>query len=162
MNAQTEKINGGHVLVILVAFFGVIIAVNLTLAALAVRSWTGLVVENGYVASQSFNHDLAEARRQAGLGWEQRVSFVGDRFTVVLNDQRMRPITGATVVVKLQRPSTDREDRELVLIEMSPGKYEQTASFSPGLWDAETTVRGPAGETLRHIYRLQVSGGSEK
>jgi len=53
MNAQTQEINGGHVLVILVAFFGVIIAVNLTLAALAVRSWTGLVVENGQPTSYS-------------------------------------------------------------------------------------------------------------
>lgn len=159
---QPARIGGGHVFAIMAMFFGVVIAVNMTLAVFATRSWTGLVVENGYVASQGFNRDLAEARRQAALGWREDFSYTGDDFKVVLSDSRMRPITKATVTVKLQRPSTDREDRELTLTEISPGRYEVSASLSPGLWDAETIVRTAMGKVLRHIYRLQVSGGSEK
>jgi nitrogen fixation protein FixH len=162
MSAHAKSITGGHILAIIITFFGIIIAVNATLAVLAVRSWTGLVVENGYVASQSFNRDLAEARREAGLGWQESFGYADGRFIVVLSDSALQPISRAAVTVKLQRPSTDREDHELTLTEVASGKYELAASLSPGLWDAETIVHSVSGETLRHLYRLQVSGSSAK
>jgi len=49
-----------------VAAFGVIIAVNLTLAFQAVRTFPGLEVKNSYVASQSFD---ADRDAQEALGW---------------------------------------------------------------------------------------------
>ena len=49
----------------MLAFFGVIIAVNVVMATLASTSWTGLVVENSYVASQEFNRK-ADARPRPG------------------------------------------------------------------------------------------------
>ena|SRR5436190_13530635 len=162
MSTHAKNITGGHVFAIIVTFFGIIIAVNATLAILAVRSWTGLVVENGYVASQSFNRDLAEARRQAGLGWQESFGYAKGRLTVLLTDSGRWPITRAAVTVKLQRPSTDREDHELTLAEVASGKYESAASLSPGLWDVETVVHSATGETLRHLYRMQISGGSAK
>ena len=46
-NAEKQfRFTGYHMLAIMVAFFGVVIAVNLTMATFASRSWTGLVVEN--------------------------------------------------------------------------------------------------------------------
>ena len=56
---------------IMLAFFGVIIAVNVVMATLASTSWTGLVVENSYVASQEFNRKAEESRAQAALGWNE-------------------------------------------------------------------------------------------
>jgi nitrogen fixation protein FixH len=162
MSTHARSITGGHVLAVIVAFFGIIIAVNATLAILAVKSWTGLVVENGYVASQNFNHEAAEARRQAELGWQESFGYADDRLTVVLTDSSRQPIGRASVAVKLQRPSTDREDRELALAEVSRGRYETAASLAPGLWDVETIIHSARGETLRHLYRLQVPGGSAK
>ncbi len=162
MSARGRSLTGGHVLAIIVTFFGVIIAVNATLAVLAARSWTGLVVENGYVASQTFNRDLAEARRQAGLGWKEYFGYADGRLTVMLIYPNGNPIARAEVTVKLQRPSTDHEDRELTLTEKSSGRYELAASLSPGLWDVETVVHSESGEMLRHLYRLQISGGSAR
>ncbi|TGV41583.1 cytochrome oxidase, partial [bacterium M00.F.Ca.ET.168.01.1.1] len=46
MSTDTQKpreFTGRHMLVIILAFFGVVIAVNLTMATLASTSWTGLV-----------------------------------------------------------------------------------------------------------------------
>ena len=69
--ASTEKeLKGGHVLAMIIAFFGVIIGVNLVMAYFANSTWSGLVVANGYVASQSFDKDLAKARAQEALGWK--------------------------------------------------------------------------------------------
>ena len=50
-----KEFTGRHMLAIMLAFFGTIIAVNLVMAIFASRSWTGLVVKNSYVASQEFN-----------------------------------------------------------------------------------------------------------
>ncbi len=61
------EIKGIHVLSMFVLGFGIIIAVNLTLAFNAIRTFPGLEVKNSYVASQSFEADRAA---QTGLGWD--------------------------------------------------------------------------------------------
>lgn len=45
-----------------------IIIVDLMMAVLASRSWTGFVVNNSHVASQEFNRKAGEGA-QAALGW---------------------------------------------------------------------------------------------
>ena len=68
--AVTEKpvrpLTGWHVLAMFVAFFGVIIAVNAGLAWKAISTFPGLEVDNGYIASQSFD---AERSAQRALNW---------------------------------------------------------------------------------------------
>jgi nitrogen fixation protein FixH len=66
---MTRRFTGWHFTGIIVAFFGVVIAVNMTMAVLATRTFGGVVVENSYVASQEYNRWLAAARRQDRLGW---------------------------------------------------------------------------------------------
>ena len=57
MSANRE-LKGKHVLTGFLLFFGVIIAVNFTMARLASTTWTRLVVKNSYVASQKFKSEL--------------------------------------------------------------------------------------------------------
>ena len=154
----TRPVTGAHVLAAMVLFFGVIIGVNVTLAVLANTSWTGLVVENGYVASQEFNRDLAEARRQAALGWHEEFGYRSGLLTLKLTDKQGRPVTSAKVTAKLERPSTDREDRVLVLDETMTGVYSRRITLEAGLWDADLAALTGSGERLRRLYRLNVSG----
>ena len=70
----------------MLAFFGVIIAVNVVMATLASTSWTGLVVENSYVASQEFNRKAEEGRAQAALGWKSRLTIAGGEIRYALTD----------------------------------------------------------------------------
>ncbi|EJU14219.1 hypothetical protein LH128_04711 [Sphingomonas sp. LH128] len=70
MTVQTRKpFNGKHMTAILVAGFGVVLAVNVTMATLASTTFGGIVVENSYVASQDFNRWLDEAAKERALGW---------------------------------------------------------------------------------------------
>ncbi len=64
MTARTSqpRFTGYHMAAIMVSFFGVVIAVNFTMAWYATSSWSGLVVENTYVASQQFNSRAAAMR----------------------------------------------------------------------------------------------------
>lgn len=62
-----RKLTGWTVLMIAVGAFGIIIAVNLTLAFKAVQTFPGIEVKNSYAASQAFD-DAREA--QLALGWD--------------------------------------------------------------------------------------------
>ena len=72
---HARPFTGWHMTAILVAGFAVVIAVNMAMATIAVRSFGGTVVENSYVASQKFNGWLAQARAQEKLGWRDRVTL---------------------------------------------------------------------------------------
>src|SRR3546814_8186701 len=54
---------GWHMLGAMLLFFGIVISVNLYMAWQATRSWSGLVVENTYIASQEFNGKVADEKR---------------------------------------------------------------------------------------------------
>ena len=63
MSSETpRRLTGRTVLMIAVGAFGVILAANLTLAYNAVNTFSGLVVQNSYIASQQFD----ESARGAG------------------------------------------------------------------------------------------------
>lgn len=156
MSAQQRRIEGKHVLAGMIAFFGVIIGVNLTLAVLANTSWTGLAVENGYVASQHFNAELAEARRQSELGWKPYLGYRDDRIEVTLMSASNSPLRGFAIEAELERPSTDREDRRIVFSETAPGLYIAEGRLNSGQWDADVTIKDSSGRVLRRIYRFVV------
>ena len=65
-----RKITGKHVLVAMLAFFGLIIAVNATFVYLSLSTWTGLVSSNAYVEGLAYNATLEDAARQRQLGWK--------------------------------------------------------------------------------------------
>ena len=156
MHKET-RIEGRHVLFGMVAFFVVVIGVNVTLAVLANTSWTGLSVENGYVASQHFNDELAEARRQTAFGWKAEFGYRDAQLELVLTDNSGRPLSGLTVEVELERPSTDRDDHRLPLSEFGPGIYAAAGPLKAGQWDADILIRDSAGRSMRRIYRFVVA-----
>jgi nitrogen fixation protein FixH len=156
MTPAPVEITGRHVLLALVSFFAVIITVNVAMAVLASRSWTGLVVENGYVASQHFNEDLAEARRQAALGWTETLRYLEGELVLELRDAEGRGLEGLRAEVKLERPSTDRDDHMVALADRKDGRYAGPATLGPGQWTADVIVRGTEGQVFRRIHRLRI------
>src|SRR3546814_19411645 len=69
--AMTDKrarrpFTGRHAAMILIAFFGVVISVNIVMASFALSTFGGTVVDNSYVASQHSNEWLATADAQHG------------------------------------------------------------------------------------------------
>jgi hypothetical protein len=68
--SNDRQIHRQHMTAILVAFFGVVVVVNFTMAGYASSTFGGIVVENSYVASQHFNRWLDEARAEDRLGWD--------------------------------------------------------------------------------------------
>lgn len=159
--AHQKEITGRHVLAMLVAFFGVIIGVNLLMAWFANSTWSGLVVPNGYVASQSFDEDLARVRAQEAMGWKVGVSFTEGRVRLTFEDAAGGKIDGLTVTAALKRPVTTSQDQALAFMPMGAGVYSAPARLSPGLWDVAVDARAEAGVSYRKTFRLMAAGESQ-
>lgn len=158
---QTKReftFTGWHFLAIMLSFFGIIFAVNFTMAYFAVSSWTGLVVENTYVASQEFNGKAAEARAWAatGITTELHASATGIRYTVT--HPKTGPVAGEKVVATFRHPVGDKHDFTVTLTPEGDGVFVTDHPVPQGQWivDLLTTDKG---ETAFHeAIRIQVNG----
>ncbi|MBA4087664.1 MAG: hypothetical protein C0491_07680 [Novosphingobium sp.] len=144
---------GRHITLILVGFFGVVIAVNVLMARLASSTFGGVVVENSYVASQQFNGWLKEASAEQALGW--KAGIVRDeqgRAAITLRDSTGRAIAAAKVTAVAEHPLGQRPEADLTLRETALGTY--AAPLEAGRWrlrvmvEAEGKVWRTVGEVL--------------
>ena len=156
MASTHKEIKGGHVLAMLIAFFGVIIGVNLVMAWFANSTWSGLVVENGYVASQEFDKNLAKARAQEALGWNVGFTFDKNDIRITFADAKGAKIDSLNLTGKLQRTVTDKEDQVLTFGWMGSGAYTAPARLAPGLWEVEIDGKGDGVADYHKIFRFVV------
>jgi nitrogen fixation protein FixH len=130
---MTRTFTGRHMALIMVAFFGVIIAVNLFMASNAVRTFGGVVVQNSYVASQRFNGWLDAARAQDKLGWVARATVQGDRLVVTLAGPD-GAIDGALVAIDAEHPLGRMPGRAFALNPVGAGRYVAPHALPAGRW----------------------------
>lgn len=157
MASVQKEIKGGHVLAMLIAFFGVIFGVNFVMAYLANSTWSGLVVENGYVASQNFDKQLAKAKAQEALGWNVGFSFDKSSVKISFTDAKGAKIDTLNLTGKLQRTVTDKEDQVLTFGWMGSGVYSAPARLAPGLWEVEIDGKGDGVANYHKIFRFVVN-----
>lgn len=132
------KLTGWHFLLIMVSFFGVIIAVNIVFVTRALDAFSGLVVKNSYVASQLYNEKIEQAEKQKLLDWnlDLKIDNTGVDFTLL--DKDGAPVGNKLVTLNLL-PNRDADgDLHLILNEQSPGHYQAqipaTANLMNGVW----------------------------
>lgn len=159
--SATGRFTGRHMLAIMVAFFGTIIAVNVTLALFANRSWTGLVVQNSYIASQEFNGKVEEGRRQAALGWTPTLSIEGGVLRFALTDAAGAPVALSGGEALLRRPYSDREDKAITLA-VAGDALEGGADIADGVWIVAISADAGLDAPWRQTRRLTVRGGALK
>ena len=153
---RMEKFTGWHMLALMVLFFGVVISVNLTLAWYANSSWTGLVVKNSYVASQHFNEDQVERRRQIALGWQSEIEYDGGVLAVRLSDADGKPLALERVEAVVGRPAFEADDRTVVLLPAGGGVYRGETQLAAGIWQADLKVAETPEKTWQHAIRFTV------
>ncbi len=150
---RIRPLTGKHIAMIFFAFFGVVIAVNVTMARLAISTFGGVVVENSYVASQQFNGWLKEASAEKSLGWKAEIGRdeLG-RATITLADSAGKAIAAARVTAVAEHPLGQRPSTAMMLHETSPGTY--TAALSAGRWRLKVAVEAD-GKTWRTVGDVQ-------
>lgn len=139
MNPASFQIRGWHVLAAMLAFFGVVIAVNVIFAIYAVRSFPGEDVPRSYVQGLRYNETLAERRAQAALGWQASASLArggeGAVLEVLLRTREGSPLDGAQITGELEWPTTSQFDRGLVFRQAGPGRYvADLGALRDGRW----------------------------
>lgn len=152
--AKQREFTGWHMLGVLVLFFGTIIGVNIWLAIEATTSWTGLVVENSYVASQEFNTKLANARAQDAMGWQGGFAYEDGQVRFTLVDGEGKPIRATSVTVALSRPIGTHGDQTLTLNPLVDGSYGAMVDLIPGAWNAHILATFDGQPDYEHNARL--------
>lgn len=95
-----RRFTGWHMLALMLGFFGLIIAVNVTMASIAVGTFGGTVVDNSYVASQRYNGWLKAAADQKALGWRVAARVdEGGRLHIAASDAAGRKLAGRMIVI---------------------------------------------------------------
>ena len=150
---MTRRFTGWHMTAIMFAFFGVVVSVNMLMATLATRTFGGTVVENSYVASQSFNRWLAEARAQDRLQWRLDLAAAPDRRLEIRIDGPAGPLGGATVAAVLSHPVGRAPEQELRFAPVGDGAYRSIAPVPAGRWIVRLIVRR-GGQEARYVRDL--------
>ncbi len=162
MNATTRKsreFTGRHMLAIILAFFGVVIAVNLTMATLASTSWTGLVVENTYVASQQFNEKAEEGRAQAALGWTGQLTIAWGEVRYGIIDAAGKPVSLHGVKVLFRHPAYEKADESVTLALVSGQEFAAQHVPRDGVWIIEIDADAGLAKPYRDVRRVMISQG---
>ncbi|MBU1174087.1 MAG: FixH family protein [Alphaproteobacteria bacterium] len=150
------RFTGRHMLVLVVGFFAVIVGVNVLMAVLAARSWTGLVVENSYVASQQFNDKLTVAQARTASGWQGGMDYADGELVFFLVDRDGAPVRLDDVAVEISRPIGVEGDRFVDLVVTEDGTHRAKIALDPGVWNAAIVARVPGEADYEHRARLIV------
>jgi|TARA_R100000501_G_scaffold12618_1_gene23229 nitrogen fixation protein FixH len=149
---MTRKFTGRHMAVILILFFGTIIAVNFTMARFALSTFGGTVVDNSYVASQNYNKWLDEGRAAQELGWTLKSARAHPDGIVVTLMDADGPLRHAGLAGTAEHPLGQREDLNLEFTEKRPGVF--VAPLAEGRWKLRLRATR-SGEDYRAIRTVE-------
>jgi nitrogen fixation protein FixH len=150
------RLNGWHVLAGLVAFFGVVIAVDVVMMVDAYSTFSGEVSTSPYEDGLAYDSQLDQQRDQARLGWRMTLAFAqpGEiRLSAV--GPNGAPLSALRVTGRLERPATEAGRLALDFREASPGVYvAQAGRVAGGAWDARISAYDRQGRRFDAERRL--------
>ena len=136
-----KPLTGGKVLVMLIAFFGVVIGVNLIMMKFAIQTLPGTDVDSAYTASLAYEKEIVAAHDQNARDWKvnahiQRGADGGATLQVEARDNNGNPVSGLKFQGRFERPTDRRADQPVALAEMGIGIYRGNAPLiAAGQWD---------------------------
>jgi nitrogen fixation protein FixH len=150
-----RSVTGRHVLIGLFIFFGIMFVANGFLVYYAVSTFSGGDRPNPYRSGLNYNETIAEAEKQAALGWLVQTDYDGSagRLTLRLTDSTKAPVTGLKLSGTVSRPAASHEDQTLTFREWQEGVYVSDLPLDPGSWILTAETTKPEGGSP--IYRLK-------
>jgi len=147
---MTREFTGYHMLGLMLGGFGIIIAVNLTLAWNAVATFPGVEARNSYVVSQSFEADRAA---QNALRWNASAEIIDGELTVTILNHRGDPVQAQVTRAILGRATTTAQD---IVPEFT---WNGSAMVAPvnmheGYWNLRLELIAPDGTQFRHRFPI--------
>ncbi|HSP51196.1 MAG TPA: FixH family protein [Pseudolabrys sp.] len=137
---QPRELTGGKVLLWLVAFFGIIFAVNGVLVQAAISTFGGVETLSSYKAGLQFEQEVGLVARQDALHWQVNGTLTRDGAGVAVLDLTVRdvqgtPLAGLSADARLAHPTDDRLDRVMAVRSVAGGAFHGSAEAQPGQWE---------------------------
>jgi len=148
-----RPLTGWHVFAIFAGCFGIIIAVNLTLAYQAVATFPGLVTKNSYVSSQTFN---AERDAQNALGWTLETELSQSALTLAITDSAGQPVRPTILKATLGRATHVAQDTTPVF-EWDGRALIAPAAVEAGYWTLWLELEASDGTPFRRRIPLKLA-----
>lgn len=147
-----KELTGRKVFAIIATGFSVIIGVNVTMAYSAISTFPGLVVKNGYIASQTFDR---EREAQEALGLQIAAGYAEGEVKIVIDSVAAIPVDVQELDVSVGRATHDRSDQELALVR-SGGAFTAPVDLAPGAWVLRMNGVASDGTPFRQNLGLAV------
>lgn len=147
--APEKELKGWHVLLIMLAFFGVMFAVNGVFLYHAITSFPGEDVKKSYVQGLNYNDTLAARAAQAELGWQAEAGLQDDQIIFRLHDAEGQALSNFAVIGELRRSATRDHDQAVTFTSNFDGSYAtDRLDLQQGQWHVRITVLDDAAENV--------------
>ena len=139
--SKPRKLTGYHVAAMIVAFFAVVVCVNMVMARFAISTFGGTVVDNSYVASQKYNQWLEQARNQATHGWTvSPTERVGGKAVMALAQDGGTALLGAEIMTVAEHPVGRSQPITLRFRDIGDGTYASINTLPAGRWKLRINI----------------------
>jgi nitrogen fixation protein FixH len=152
-NNVSARVKGWHVLAAMLAFFGVVIAINVGFTVAAIRSFPGEDERLSYMQGLHFNDALAERRAQRMLGWRASAELEraenGASLIVVMRTRDGEPIEHLGIAATLGRRASAAYDQTLVFNPQGGGVYVAALpALAAGKWRLRARATNSRAQAL--------------
>jgi nitrogen fixation protein FixH len=144
MQAAPQKkvriLTGRAVLIWLLAFFGVVFAINAVLVHAAISTFGGVETLSSYKAGLQFEQEANLAQRQDARHWQVGGTLTRDRtgltvLDVTARDAQGAPLRGLTADARLAHPADDRLDHAIEIGAVGDGVFYGATAAQAGQWE---------------------------
>lgn len=147
---------GRKFLLIMVGFFGVVIAVNVAFAVIALKTFTGLVVDDSYGASQSFDRETAKVAADAARDIHARIAYSDGTVKLSLVTAAGAPIAAKTLELSIGHPVGATSDVHLQLQPDGPDAFAAPATLNAGPWQGKVEANLADGTHWARAVKMWV------
>jgi nitrogen fixation protein FixH len=158
--SEGRPLGGRTVLAALLAFFGVVGAVNALMIHYAISSFRGKVANHPYEAGLAYNSEIAAARAQEARNWTVEVKLVSDasgrRLAVVARDAQGQLIPRLNIIGLFASPVDGTLDRRIELSEVETGTYMGKVPVAAGYWDLEILAKREEATLFQSKNRIHL------
>jgi nitrogen fixation protein FixH len=136
-----KPLTGRFVLIVTLAFFAVVIGVNVFMMHMAISTLPGTEVDSAYKASLAYQGEINAARDQDARDWKvdakiERRPDGAAALRVEAHDRDGQPLTGMAFSGRLERPADQRDDKLITFAELQNGEYRgNLVGVAPGQWE---------------------------
>lgn len=127
--SKPKELTGRHVLVILLAFFGVMLGVNIIFTVMAVKTFRGEDVKRSYLQGINYNQILDQRASQVALDWsvsaniQDRARSSGKHLVIQMKDKDGQALNDVEITGLFSHRTDSRYDKIATFKASKNGRY---------------------------------------